>query len=272
MSTIPDPAAPVTTPPVSPPWRVAVVTIFPELFDPFFATSLLGKAVESGLVMEARLNPRDHAHDVHRSVDDAPFGGGAGMIMKPEPLAATLRDARAWVPEGSPCVMLTPAGVPFTQAHARALAAGPGLVLLCGRYEGVDDRVRQQLMDLELSIGDFVLSGGEVAAMAVIEAVTRLLPGVLGNTASPEEESFTAGRLEYPQYTRPAEWEGHEVPDILRSGDHARIREWRIAQALHRTREMRPDLLCKLPPTPEEERCVARHTPAWIGPGSRKRP
>ena len=161
---------------------------------------------------EVRLNPRDHAHDVHRTVDDAPFGGGAGMIMKPEPLAATLRDARALAPPGSPCVLLSPQGAPFTQARARALAEGAGLVLVCGRYEGVDDRVRQHLVDEEISIGDFVLSGGEVASMVVIEAVTRLLPGVLGNAASAEDESFMSGRLEYPQYTRPAVWEGSRSP------------------------------------------------------------
>lgn len=247
----------------SSPFQVVVVTLFPELFEPFFATSLLGKAVESGLVREVRLNPRDHAHDVHRTVDDAPFGGGAGMIMKPEPLAATLRDARALAPAGSPCVLLSPQGAPLTQARARGFAEGPGLVLLCGRYEGVDDRVRQHLVDEELSIGDFVLSGGEVASMVVIEAVTRLLPGVLGNAASPEDESFMSGLLEYPQFTRPATWEGHEVPEILRSGDHARIREWRLAQALWRTREVRPDLLLLRPPTPEEQRLMERHPPAW---------
>lgn len=249
------------------PWQVALVTIFPELFDPFFGTSLLGKAVEAGRVRYRAISPRDYTHDVHRSVDDAPFGGGAGMIMKPEPLAAALADARSAVPAGAPSVLLTPQGRPFTQARARALAEAPGLVLLCGRYEGVDDRVRQHLVDDEISIGDFVLSGGEVAAMVVIEAVTRLLPGVLGNAASPEEESFTAGLLEYPQYTRPAVWEGHEVPEVLRSGDHERIRQWRLAQALWRTREARPDLLDRRPVTPEEERLMARFPPAFGLPG-----
>lgn len=247
------------------PWHVAVVTIFPEFFEAFFQTGLLGKAMAAGRMRESRVTPRDFTTDVHRSVDDAPFGGGAGMIMKPEPLAAALGAAKALVPAGSPALLLSPQGVPFCQARARALAEAPGLVLLCGRYEGVDDRVRQHLVDDTISIGDFVLSGGEVAAMAVIEAISRLLPGVLGNAASVEEESFTAGLLEYPQYTRPAVWEGWPVPDPLRSGDHERIRQWRLSQALWRTRETRPDLLGLRPVTPEEDALMALYPPVWRG-------
>ncbi|MDY0003169.1 MAG: tRNA (guanosine(37)-N1)-methyltransferase TrmD [Polyangia bacterium] len=259
MSPTPDPVAKINTPP----YQVCLVTIFPELFDAFFTTSLLGRAIEADLVREIRLNPREHVHDVHRTVDDAPFGGGAGMIMKPEPLAATLRDARTRVPAGSPCILLSPQGAPFSQSRAQALAGSHGMVLLCGRYEGVDDRVRQHLVDEEISIGDYVLSGGEVAAMAVLEAVIRLVPGVLGNAESPREESFVTGRLEYPQFTRPASWEGHEVPEILRSGDHERIREWRLSQALWRTRQVRPDLFALRPPNPEEARLMERYPPVW---------
>ena len=247
----------------TPLWHVAVVTIFPELFDSFLAGSLLGKAVGAGRIREHRITPRDYTHDVHRTVDDAPYGGGAGMIMKPEPMAAAIRDARAAVPEGAPCVLLAPQGRPLDQTTVERLAQAPGLVLVCGRYEGIDDRIRQTLVDEEISLGDFVLSGGEVAAMVVVEAVSRLLPGVLGNAESSVEESFAQGLLEFPQFTRPPEWEGHAVPEILRSGDHARIREWRRAQALHRTREFRPDLWARLPAEARDEAGMAKHPPAW---------
>jgi len=245
------------------PWHVVVVTIFPELFDGFFQVGLLGKALSAGRLRESRISPRDFTSDVHRTVDDAPFGGGVGMIMKPEPMAAALRAARDRAPEGSPCLLLTPQGSPFTQERAVALAEAPGLVLMCGRYEGIDDRIRQHLVDDVVSLGDFVLSGGEVAAMAVIEAVSRLLPGVLGNAESILDESYNAGVLEYPQYTRPAAWEGHAVPEILRSGDHEKIRRWRRAQALWRTRETRPDLFHVRPVSPDDERLMAEYPPAW---------
>ena len=187
---------------------------------------------------------RRWADDPHRSVDDAPFGGGAGMVLAPEPLFAAVE--RAEPPAPRPLYLLGPAGRRFDQAVARELAASPsgGFSLLCGRYEGVDERVREHLVDGELSIGDYVLAGGEVAAMAVIEAVTRLVPGVMGNDTSAEEESFAAaGLLEYPHYTRPASFRGWEVPDVLRSGDHARVARWRHAMAIVRTAERRPDLL-----------------------------
>lgn len=244
------------------PWHVALVTIFPELFDSFFSSSLVGKAVTAGRICERRVTPRRYTHDVHHTVDDAPYGGGAGMIMKPEPLGAAIREAHEALPAGSPRVLLTPQGRPLTQRIVAELAHTPGLVLICGRYEGIDDRVRQTLVDDELSLGDYVLSGGEVAAMVVIEAVSRLLPGVLGNADSSVVESFSQGVLEYPQFTRPARWEGHDVPEILLSGDHARIRDWRRAQALWRTRQARPDLWATMTLREGDGELMARYAPA----------
>ena len=220
--------------------RIDVFTIFPDLVDGFCAESLLGRARTSG-VLELRCHDlRDHTTDVHRTVDDAPFGGGAGMVMKPEPIFASV-EAEA---PPRPLFLLGPGGTRFDQRVARRLAALDGFSLLCGRYEGVDHRVREHLVDGELSVGDVVLGGGEVAACLVVEAVTRLLPGVMGNDASAAEESFGAdGLLEHPQYTRPAVFRGWAVPDVLRSGDHARVAAWRHAQAVHRTVRDRPDLV-----------------------------
>lgn len=237
-----------------------VVTLFEELFASFFETSLVGKAVGAGVLGRAFVDPRSFTSDVHRTVDDAPYGGGAGMVMKPEPLAAAIRQASRIAPAGSPRALLTPQGEPLGQARVVDLARGPGLVLVCGRYEGIDERVRA-LVDLELSIGDYVLSGGEVAAMVVMDGVSRLVPGVLGNEASTGEESFARGLLEYPQYTRPAEFEGREVPGVLRSGDHARIRDWRRAQALWRTRRRRPDLYEAAEISEEDERLMQAYPP-----------
>lgn len=225
--------------------RIDVFTIFPGLVDVFCAQSLLGKARAGGLLDLHLHDPRDHTTDVHRTVDDAPFGGGAGMVMKPEPLFASVEAADA----PRPLYLLGPGGRRFDQGIAQELAdlattASGGFSLLCGRYEGIDHRVREHLVDGELSLGDFVLSGGEVAACVVIEAVVRLLPGAMGNAASPTHESFgAAGMLEEPQFTRPAEFRGWAVPEVLRGGDHARIERWRRAQALHRTLRDRPDLL-----------------------------
>jgi tRNA (guanine37-N1)-methyltransferase len=219
--------------------RIDVFTLFPGLVDGFCAESLLGKARAAGLVDLRLHDPRDHATDVHRTVDDAPFGGGAGMLMRAEPLFASVEAADP----PRPLFLLGPGGRRFDQSLAAELAAGDGFSLLCGRYEGVDHRVRQHLVDGELSIGDVVLSGGEVAACVIVEAVTRLIPGVMGNDVSPVTESFGSGLLEEPQYTRPAEFRGWDVPDVLRSGDHARIARWRLAQALHRTLAARPDLI-----------------------------
>lgn len=220
--------------------RIDVFTIFPGIVVDFAAHSLLGRAREQGLVDLRCHDIRDHATDVHRTVDDTPFGGGAGMLMRPEPIFAAVEAA---VPP-RPLLLLGPGGQRFDQAMAVHLAASGGFSLLCGRYEGVDHRVREHLVDHEVSVGDVVLAGGEVAACLVIEAVTRLVPGVMGNAESPVTESFgAAGLLEEPQWTRPAEFRGWEVPEILRSGDHGRIATWRRAQALARTLKERPDLI-----------------------------
>ena len=220
--------------------RVDVFTIFPDLVDTFCRESLLGKARTNGLLDLRCHDLREHTTDVHRTIDDTPFGGGAGMVMRPEPIFASVEAADP----PRPLYLLGPGGRRFDQRLAEELAAGAGFSLLCGRYEGIDHRVREHLVDDELSLGDVVLSGGEVAACVVIEAVARLLPGAMGNSVSPITESFgAAGLLEEPQYTRPATFRGWEAPDVLRSGDHARIARWRLAQSLHRTVRYRPDLI-----------------------------
>ena len=226
-------------------FRVDVFTLFPEVVDGYGSTSILGRARGRGRLDLRVHDIRDAARDVHRTVDDAPFGGGAGMVLAPEPVFDAV-DAVEAGPGGlpRPLLLLSASGRRFDQAVAQELAALPGgFSLLCGRYEGVDQRVADHLCDGELSIGDFVLAGGELAALVVVEAVARLLPGVLGNERSTEEESFATGLLEYPQFTRPAEFRGHGVPEVLRSGDHARVAEWRRAQALVRTLRRRPDLV-----------------------------
>jgi len=224
--------------------RVDVFTIFPELLEGFCSVALLGRARGAGL-LDLRIHDiRDGATDARRSVDDTPFGGGAGMVLTPGPLFASVE--RADPPR--PLFLLGPRGRRFDQPMAEELA-GPatsssgGFSLLCGRYEGVDERVSDHLVDGELSIGDYVLAGGEAAAVVVIEAVSRLLPGTMGNEASATDESFTSGLLEYPHYTRPADFRGWEVPEVLRTGDHARIEKWRRAMALRRTIDERPDLI-----------------------------
>ena len=219
--------------------RIDVLTIFPDLIGTFVRTGVIRRAVEAS-ILDLRVHDlRDASTGPHRSVDDAPFGGGAGMVMLAEPVFATVET----VSPPRPIFLLGPAGRRFDQAVARELAATDGFTLLCGRYEGVDDRVRTSLVDDELSIGDFVLAGGEVAAMAVVEAVGRLVPGVLGNADSLDEESFAGGLLEYPQFTRPAVVRGIAVPAVLLSGDHARIARWRRAEGLARTLARRPDLI-----------------------------
>jgi tRNA (guanine37-N1)-methyltransferase len=230
--------------------RIHVVTLFPEMFGSFLRSGLLAKAVDRGHLEVRFANPRDFTSDRHRTVDDTPYGGGSGMVMMPGPLLGAL--ART----GGRRVLLTPQGSVFRQADAGRFAASGELTLVCGRYEGVDERVRQQ-MDEELSLGDFVLFGGEVAAMAIIEATVRLVPDVLGNAASLEEESHARGRLEYPQYTRPAVFEGEAVPEVLRGGNHAAIARFRRKEALRRTRDRRPDLLDAFPPDPDEQRLLA---------------
>ncbi len=224
------------------PWTATVLTIFPEMFPGPLGLSLSGRALTEGVWKLRAVDLRDYAHDRHRSVDDTPFGGGAGMVMRPDVIARAVDDLAAGGMAG-PRVYLTPRGARLTQAQVREWAAGPGLLLLCGRYEGVDQRVVEAREFTEISIGDFVLSGGEIAAMAVIDACVRLLPGVVGDAASLEEESFSEGLLEYPHYTRPRVWEGRAVPEVLLSGHHAEIRAWRRRQALEITRRRRPDLL-----------------------------
>ncbi len=229
------------------PFRVDVVTIFPEYLAPL-RQSLLGKAVERGLVTVAVHDLRQWTDDVHRTVDDAPYGGGPGMVMRPEPWGRALDDVR---PPGTRLVVPTPAGQLFTQAMAAQWAAEPGLVFACGRYEGIDQRVADWAAGAgpvsEVSIGDYVLAGGESAVLVMVEAVTRLLPGVVGNRESVEYDSHADGLLEGPSYTRPASWRGREVPPVLLSGDHAAIARWRRAESLRRTATRRPDLLAALP-------------------------
>lgn len=219
--------------------RIDVFTIFPDMVADFADRSLLGRARRDG-ILDVRVHDlRAETTDVHRSVDDAPFGGGAGMVLMPEPIFGAVEAADP----PRPLLLLSPGGRRLDQPYAQELAALDGFSLLCGRYEGVDERVRDHLVDGELSIGDVVLAGGEVAAMVVLEAVGRLVPGVMGNEASSEEESFSDGLLEHPQYTRPATFRDWSVPEVLTSGDHARVARWRRAMALRRTLEHRPDLI-----------------------------
>ena len=221
-------------------WRASVLTLFPSMFPGPLGESLAGRALEKGIWSIDTVDIREFGLGRHRAVDDTPFGGGAGMVMRPDVVDAAVGS----VADGRPLVVLTPRGRQFSQAEARRFADAEGLILLCGRYEGIDHRVHEHLVDGELSIGDVVLNGGEVAACLVVEAVVRLLPGAMGNQTSPVHESFgSSGLLEEPQYTRPAEFRGWEVPEVLRSGDHARIERWRQAQALHRTLAQRPDLV-----------------------------
>ncbi len=230
----------------------AVVSLFPEMIGTIGEYGVVGRAQQRGLIKVDVENPRDHTSDAHRTVDDRPYGGGPGMVMKVEPVAAALESAKGKLPEGCPIVYLSPQGRVFDQAGAKRFSALPGLVLLAGRYEGIDERLIESHIDEEISLGDFVLSGGEIAAMAVIDAVVRLLPGVLGDDESAIQDSFTEGLLDHPHYTRPEEIAGRKVPDVLLSGDHAKIARWRNKQALGRSYERRPDLLEKLDLTDEQ--------------------
>lgn len=225
-------------------WQASVLTVFPEVFPGPLGVSLAGKALAQGLWSLEALDIRDFARDKHRSVDDAPFGGGPGMIMRPDVIDAAFEAvaARAGGSDPRPKLYLSPRGEPLDQNLVREFAAAPGVVLLCGRYEGVDQRVLDARGLREVSLGDFVLSGGECAALALLDAIVRLLPGVMGNEASSGEESFAQGLLEYPQYTRPGLWQGREVPEVLLSGHHERVRRWRLEEAEKITKARRPDL------------------------------
>jgi tRNA (guanine37-N1)-methyltransferase len=228
------------------PWTAVVLTLFPEMFPGTLGHSLAGKGLAEGRWALEALDIRGFARDKHRSVDDVPFGGGAGMVLRPDVVDAALEAAMAAAPQGARALYLSPRGRHFDQALADELASGPGVVLLCGRYEGLDERVIEARALEEVSLGDFVLSGGEPAAIAMLDACVRLLPGVMGAEASREEESFREGLLEYPHYTRPAVWRGRAVPEVLLSGHHANIAAWRRARAEELTRARRPDLWDRL--------------------------
>ena len=224
--------------------RFDIVSIFPGMFESPFGDSILQRAREEGL-LDLRVHElRDYSLNKHKKVDDAPFGGGVGMVMNVEPIARAITAVKKEVPE-TRTILLSPGGRPFNQKKAWELSRLPSLTLICGRYEGIDERVRQHFVDEEISIGDYVLTGGEIPAMVLVEAITRLLPGVLGDPESVVEESFADDLLEYPQYTRPRDYEGLEVPEILVSGDHKKIRDWQRAEALKKTARVRPDLLKK---------------------------
>jgi tRNA (guanine37-N1)-methyltransferase len=233
--------------------RFDILTLFPGMFSSPFEESILGRAIEKGLIQIGITNIRDFALDKHQVVDDAPYGGGQGMVMKVEPIARAIEQVKSG-DASARVIYLTPQGRPFDQERARELASYPRLILLCGRYEGVDERVRECFADEEISIGDYVLTGGELAAMVVIDAISRLLPGVLGSDRSAVEDSFFNSLLEYPQYTRPFDFEGSLVPEVLISGNHQSIAQWRRKEALRRTWLQRPDLLEKARLSPEDRR------------------
>lgn len=238
---------------------IDIFTLFPEMFGGVINSSILAKAQQKGLVRFKLINFRHYATDKHQQVDDYPYGGGGGMVLKPEPLFYAVEDRiKQLSGETKPRIILTsPQGEPFTQRKADELASEKHLFFLCGHYEGFDERIRQYLATDELSIGDYVLTGGELPAMVMIDSIVRLIPGVLGNESSPKEDSFSMGLLEYPQYTRPADFRGLKVPEVLLSGHHKQIKEWRHKQSLLRTWQRRPDLIARYPLTDEEKRWLA---------------
>ena len=236
--------------------RIDVVTVLPEVFEPMLSASILGRAIASGAIEVTIHDLRAWTSDRHRTTDDAPFGGGPGMVMKPEPLFRAIADIRAQLPVTPRVVLLSPQGRPLGQRIVTELADTPALLLVCGRYEGFDERIRS-LVDDEISIGDYVLTGGELPALVVIDAVARLLPGVLGDDESASTDSFSDGLLEYPQYTRPASFDGMDTPDVLLSGNHAAIAAWRRRESIRRTAERRPDLIEKATLS-DEERAFAQ--------------
>lgn len=252
--------------------KIDILTLFPEMFAGPFSSSILKRAQECGLVEINLVNIRDFSTNKHHTVDDTPYGGGAGMVMAPEAVFRAVEDVSGkYKGEPSRVVLMCPQGRPFSQAIALELAGETNLVLICGHYEGVDERVREGLVADEISIGDYVLTGGELPAMVVVDAVTRLIPGVLGESASVEEESFNAGLLEYPHYTRPREYRGQAVPDVLLSGHHEEIRKWRRKQSLLRTLERRPELLAEADLTEEDRdilKDLVRALRRLLGPGA----
>jgi len=236
--------------------HLQVVSLFPEMVQTIAEYGVVGRATERGLLSVDCVNPRDYTADVHRTVDDRPYGGGPGMVMKYAPLAESIGAAKALLPENCPVIGLSPQGRVFDQAMAKRFATMPGLVLVAGRYEGIDERLIESHVDEEVSLGDFVLSGGEIAAMAIVDAVARLIPGVLGDADSAQQDSFMDGLLDCPHYTRPEEIDSRRVPDALLSGDHAKISAWRKKEALGRTYKRRPDLLAKLNLSDEQRRLL----------------
>lgn len=241
--------------------RIDILTIFPGMFSGPFEESIVKRAVEKGLVQIFLHDIRDYASDKHRTVDDYPFGGGQGMLMKPEPLFAAVEDVQGQAPERGPVVLLTPQGRLFDQEVAVEMARQERLILICGHYEGVDARVHEHLATEEISIGDYVLSGGELAAMVVVDTVVRQIPGALGSPLSTADDSFAQGLLEYPQYTRPADFRGMKVPEVLLSGNHAEIARWQHRQGLLRTAQRRPDLLARADLTEEEKQWLLTNLP-----------
>jgi tRNA (guanine37-N1)-methyltransferase len=239
-------------------FRAAILTLYPEMFPGPLGASLAGRALAEGRWALEAVQIRDFATDRHRSVDDTPAGGGAGMVMRADILAAALDDTAARLPD-LPVLAMTPRGTPLSQARVRSLAEGPGAIILCGRFEGIDQRLFDARAIEEVSVGDYILSGGEMAALTLLDACVRLLPGVMGAPSSGDEESFESGLLEYPHYTRPYEWEGRTIPQVLRSGDHARIAAWRHAEAAAITRSRRPDLWERHGGDPVRSPSGARH-------------
>jgi tRNA (guanine37-N1)-methyltransferase len=236
--------------------RFDVFTILPEVMQAYLASSILGRAQLSNLIDVRLHNLRDYTEDKHHTTDDEPFGGGGGMVMKPEPIFSAVETVLDQALGNIPVILLTPQGRPFSQSIAKELAQQDRLALICGRYEGVDERVRQYLVTDELSIGDYVLTGGEIPSLVLIDSISRLIPGVLGDSAAPENDTFARGLLEHAHYTRPADFRGWEVPEILRSGDHARIRAWRNRDSILRTNQRRPDLLRSAELTDDERRIL----------------
>lgn len=246
--------------------RFDVITLFPEMLDAL-SPGVVGRAMRQGKIDLSLWNPRDYTHDIHRTVDDRPYGGGPGMVMKIEPLEAAIGEAKKHNVNAK-TVYLSPQGMPLTQAKVADLAAEQGLVLLCGRYEGIDERLLQKHVDLEISIGDYVLSGGELAAMVLIDAVSRLLPGVLGHADSAQQDSFSDGLLDCPHYTRPEILAGEKVPSVLLSGNHEQIAEWRLQQSLVRTRERRPDLFADRQLSAQEQNLIEQYDALHEGTSS----